>query len=120
MAFPDPHQTASTARLVQRPQVQRQIRRGLDRPLTLIAAPAGFGKTTALGAWIQQEHLSVAWVSLDAGDDDPAQFWTYVFAALNMRHAGVADTALAMLAAPQPPPMATVLRALLNEIAALD
>jgi LuxR family maltose regulon positive regulatory protein len=112
------------ARLVDRPHVQQRLQRGLERPLTLIAAPAGFGKTTALRAWVREQEQSpvtpaFAWISLDASDNDPAQFWTYVCAALNQAHPGVADTSAAMLQAPSPPPLATMVRALLNALAAL-
>jgi len=112
------------ARLVDRPHMQQRLQRGLERPLTLIAAPAGFGKTTALRAWVRElgespAALPVAWVSLDASDNDPAQFCTYIFAALNQAHPGLAETALAMLQSPSPPPLATIVRALLNAVAAV-
>ena len=48
------------------------------RPLTLIAAPAGFGKTTLLSDWIPQSECCVTWLSLDEGDNDPIRFWVYV------------------------------------------
>jgi LuxR family maltose regulon positive regulatory protein len=52
--------------------------------LTLISAPAGFGKTTLLSEWIPQSEHCVPWLSLDANDNDPARFWAYVIAALQM------------------------------------
>ncbi len=112
------------ARLVDRPHVVQRLQRGLERPLTLIAAPAGYGKTTALRAWIRELEQSpdapaIAWVSLDASDNDPAQFWTYVSAALDQAHPGLAANTLAMLHAPNLPPLTTILRALLNAVAAL-
>lgn len=109
------HAPGSSARLVSRPHVLSRLQRGLERPLTLVAAPAGFGKTTSLRAWIQRGELPVAWVSLDAGDDDPTQFWTYALTALNAAYPGVADTALAALHAT---PLAAVPRALVNAVAA--
>ncbi len=107
-------------RLVHRPHVLQRLERGLTRPLTLITAPAGFGKTTSLRVWLQEARQPIAWVSLDAGDDDPVLFWTYVLTSLNTHYRGVADTALAMLTAPHPPPLATMLRTLLNAIALRD
>jgi LuxR family maltose regulon positive regulatory protein len=112
------HVPRIAARLVGRPHVYQRLQRGMERPLTLVTAPAGFGKTASLCDWVQQSERAVAWVSLDASDDDPLQFWTYVFTALNRTYPGIADTALAMLHAPQSPPLAVVLRALLNAIAA--
>jgi LuxR family transcriptional regulator, maltose regulon positive regulatory protein len=112
------HVPRIAARLVGRPHVYQRLQRGIERPLTLVTAPAGFGKTASLGDWVQQSGLAVAWVSLDASDNDPLQFWTYVFTALSRTYDGIADTALAMLHAPQSPPLAVVLRALLNAVAA--
>ena len=60
-----------------------------------------------------------AWLSLDPGDNDPAPFWTYLIAALQTVASGVGDSALALLQAPQPPPIETVLTALLNELGAI-
>src|SRR5262249_21987275 len=93
--------------------------RGLERPLTLLAAPAGFGKTIALRSWAQRLHLPVAWVSLDASDNDPAQFWRYVLTALDVAQTGIVTTALEMLHTPRPPALAAVLRTALNALAAL-
>jgi LuxR family maltose regulon positive regulatory protein len=59
-----------------------QLSQGLSRKLTLVSAPAGFGKTTLVSEWVHGLCGSVAWLSLDEDDDDPARFWTYVIAAL--------------------------------------
>src|SRR6476661_9359170 len=74
---------------VARPALIDQLRHGLHRRLTLIEAPAGSGKTTLLVEWRAAEdgRLPFAWVSLDAGDNDPVRFWTYV--ASSLRHAGI-------------------------------
>jgi len=108
------------ARMVSRPHVLQRLRRGEERPLTIVAAPAGFGKTTALCDWARQTNLPVGWVSLDASDNDPVQFWMYVLTALDSAAPHLADTALAMLTAPQPLPLDAILRATLNGLAALD
>ncbi len=109
--------------------------------LTLISAPAGFGKTTLVSEWIAERMkdeggrmkaeenlhpsslslhpLKVAWLSLDAGDNDPARFLTYLVAALQTISAGIGAGVLAALASPQPPAAEPLLTVLLNELAAL-
>src|SRR2546426_1121875 len=62
----------------------------------------------------------LAWVSLDAGDNDPIRFWTYVIAALNTLHLGVGETSLALLYASSPPPIEAVLTSLLNALSQLQ
>ncbi len=83
--------------------------------LTLLSAPAGFGKTTLLGEWVRGLR-SVAWLSLDEGDNDPARFWTYVLAALEGVFPAAGRQAGALLQAPQPPRIEAVLTLLLNDI----
>jgi len=88
------------------------------RTLTLISAPAGFGKTTLISAWLQHSRRQSAWLSLDTGDNDPIRFWRYVIAALQTMDASWGTAALAMLAAPQAPPLESVVTALINDLAA--
>jgi LuxR family transcriptional regulator, maltose regulon positive regulatory protein len=86
--------------IVARPRLTQLMHAAIRGPLTVIAAPAGWGKTTLLHAWHAETSLknwSLAWVSLDAGDNDPIRFWTYVLAALNTLHPGVGETPLALL-----------------------
>ena len=71
--------------LVARPRLDTLLNESLKRPLTLVSAPAGFGKTTALSTWLrslQTFQSLVAWLSLDEEDNDPQLFWTYVLTAL--------------------------------------
>ena len=87
----------------------------------LVSAPAGFGKTTLLAEWLAARPRtgagpSAAWLSLDRGDNDPVSFWTYVVAALRTVAPGVGTHELALLAAPQPPPIHLVLTTLLNDL----
>ena len=91
----------------------------------LVSAPAGFGKTTLLTDWLAAvppapagERLT-AWLSLDRGDNHPASFWAYVITALSTAASGVGEDALALLRAPQPPPVQAVLTALLNDLASI-
>jgi LuxR family maltose regulon positive regulatory protein len=113
--------------LVARLRLLAQLEAALRGPLTLLVAPAGWGKTSLLSAWYTAAAAGddarcepVAWVSLDAGDNDPVRFWTYILTALDAAHPGVADEALARLHSPQPPPIDLILTLLLNELAALE
>jgi LuxR family maltose regulon positive regulatory protein len=90
-----------------------------DRQLTLIAAPAGFGKTTLLSAWFQDAHHAPAWISLDSGDDDPTRFWSYTLAALDAVHVGLGGRQITLLQSPQSPPLEIILTDVINRIAIL-
>jgi LuxR family maltose regulon positive regulatory protein len=66
---------------VARPRLREKLRHGADAGLTLVSAPAGFGKTALLAEWIATtdgQDRSVAWLSLEAADSEPAAFWGYV------------------------------------------
>ena len=105
---------------VRRPRLSGRLLRGSDARLTLISAPAGFGKTTLLAAWLADattDNRSVAWLSLDQGDRQPATFWTYVITALQAAVPGVGADVLPLLQSAQPP-IETVLVAVLNELSA--
>src|SRR3977135_4244100 len=67
---------------VSRPRLNDRLSTGLHDELPLVSAPAGSGKTALLADWSRHSSWPVAWLSLDAGDNDPAQFWDYVGAAL--------------------------------------
>src|SRR5258705_4905840 len=91
--------------LVARPRLSERLSRGAESALTLVSAPAGFGKTTLLAEWVAvaaADGRSVAWLSLDQRDNDPALFWTYLVAALTTAAAGAGARALSLLP-PQPP-----------------
>jgi LuxR family maltose regulon positive regulatory protein len=104
---------------VPRPRLIERLDGGLHRKLTLVSAPAGFGKTSLLSEWTQQRACPVAWVSLDAGDSDPARFWAYVVAAVQTIHPGVGEATLAALQSPQRPPIEPLLTGLINDVARL-
>jgi LuxR family maltose regulon positive regulatory protein len=93
---------------------------GGPRRLTVVEAPAGSGKTTLLAQWRQSslESRPFAWLSLDEGDNDPAQFWTYVIEALRTIEPAVGADALAMLGGPRPGVLEMVLPSLVNDLAA--
>ena len=101
--------------VVMRPRLLARLNEGLHRKLTLIAAPAGFGKTTLISEWIAGIERPTAWLSLDEGDNDSTRFLMYLVAALQTiapTIGGVLDA----LQSPQPPPIESILTALLNEI----
>ena len=107
--------------LVARPRLSGRLSGGSEARLTLISAPAGFGKTTLLTAWLgtaAAENRSVAWLSLDESDRRPATFWTYVITALQTAVPGVGAGVLPLLQSAQPP-IETVLAAVLNELSAV-
>jgi LuxR family maltose regulon positive regulatory protein len=91
----------------------------LGHKLTLISAPAGFGKTTLLSEWGQGSEWSVSWLSLDEGDNDLTRFLAYFIAALQTIRTDIGKTALTLLHSPQPPAIEVVLTSLVNEISAL-
>ena len=99
------------------PPPDRAAERGhLHCKLTLISAPAGFGKTTLVSEWVAGCGRPVAWLSLDEGDNDPTSFLAYLVAALQTIAANIGKGVLAILQSPQPPPIESILTALLNEI----
>jgi LuxR family maltose regulon positive regulatory protein len=110
-------------RLVPRPRLTEKLEWEPGRRLTLLSAPAGFGKTTLLNEWFggrADGGRPVAWVSLDEGDNDPVRFLSYLVAALRMTGAdGFGEGVLAALRSPEPPRMEAVLGALVNELSAL-
>jgi LuxR family maltose regulon positive regulatory protein len=103
--------------MVPRPRLVERLNAGLHRKLTLVSAPAGFGKTTLLGEWTANTERPFAWLSLDEGDNDPARFLAYFVAALQTVHESVGESVLAALKSPQPPPIDLFLTSLINEIA---
>ena len=104
--------------VVRRPRLTERLNASLEHRLTLISAPAGFGKTTLLGEWIPRSPRCVTWVSLDKGDNDPMRFWSYVIASLQMLRSDLSKNTQALLDAPQPPTFETILTSLANEISA--
>jgi len=116
--------------LVLRSRLSVRLDESLNQKLTLISAPAGFGKTTLVAEWVNsfrkekinesQEDLRIAWLSLDKRDNDLTRFLTYFITALNQtngRETTLGNGALNMLQSPQPPPTEATLTSLINEIA---
>src|SRR2546426_6961686 len=101
------------------PRLLEMLNEGLHRNLTLISAPAGFGKTTLVSEWVEGIERPTAWLSLDEGENDPARFLAYLVAALQTITANIGEGVLGMLQSSQPPPTEAILTALLNEITTL-
>jgi ATP/maltotriose-dependent transcriptional regulator MalT len=106
--------------IVRRPRLIARLNEGLDHKLTLLSAPAGFGKTTLLSEWIAGCECQVAWLSLDKGDSDPARFLAYLVVALQTIEANIGAGVLGALRSSQPPPVEAILTALLNDLTTLS
>jgi LuxR family maltose regulon positive regulatory protein len=118
--------------LVSRPRLIERLNAGLHCKLTLVSAPAGFGKTTLVAEWLhsraaplsretgERPGVRAAWLSLDEGDSDPARFFAYLVAVLQQVDPAIGQSAQAMLQGPQPPPPEPLLTALINDIAAVS
>lgn len=104
--------------LVPRPRLLERLHEGASRKLTLLTAPAGFGKTALLSSWLHHMERPTAWVSLDERDNDVVRFLTYVITALENAHVPVGDSTLTLLQSPQSPPLELILTTLLYEVAA--
>lgn len=105
--------------LISRPRLIERMNQGMNGKLTLVAAPAGFGKSTLLAEWIAALNApenTVAWVSLDSNDNDAVFFWTYFIKALQKIYPDVGENALLLLQAPQPAAIETILTSLINEV----
>ncbi len=111
--------------LVSRPRLSERLSQVTASKLTLVSAPAGFGKTTLLAGWLAARSAAptdepdLAWLSLDPRDNDPAVFWPYVVAALQTAAPGVGVSALALLQSARPAAIEVVLTELLNDLDAL-
>jgi LuxR family maltose regulon positive regulatory protein len=105
--------------LVTRPRLSERLNRGGESKLTLVSAPAGFGKTTLVADWLAtRPENTTAWLSLDPGDNQAASFWPYSIAALRTAVPDVGATALSLLESPKEP-IAAVVATLLNELSPL-
>ena len=105
---------------VPRPRLIERMNESMQRPVTLVCAPAGYGKTTLLSEWIPQHEHCVTWLSLDEGDNDPARFWRHFLAALQTLNPELFKDAQRALEGSQVRPIEAVLTLTINEIAGLD
>jgi LuxR family maltose regulon positive regulatory protein len=110
------HLPRPRAQLVTRTRLVERLQQGVAGPLTLVSAPAGFGKTTLLAQGVAASRMPVTWLSLEAEDNDPTRFLSYLIAALQTLNVQIGATALALLHTPQPPRPETVLAQLANDL----
>jgi LuxR family maltose regulon positive regulatory protein len=111
--------------VVLRSRLFRHLDMGLHHKLTLVSAPAGFGKTTLLSEWIDKcsatsRQQPVAWLSLDQSDNDPIGFWRYLIAALQTVDGAIGRTAYTALQAPAPTSLQSAVTAVINDLASLS
>jgi LuxR family maltose regulon positive regulatory protein len=108
--------------LAPRQRLTARLNECIAHPLTLISAPAGYGKTSLISEWRAGigRAFPMAWLSLDTDDNDPVRFLTYSIGALEVSRPGQCQSAVALLQSPQPPPIPTILTVLLNELGHSD
>ena len=111
------HVPSSRPGLVPRPRLTERLDEGLARGLVLVCAPAGYGKTVLLADWARRGQFPAAWLSLDAGDNDPARFWRYAVAAMDRVSPGIGGRVGPLLGPPAPPRSKALVTALINELA---
>jgi LuxR family transcriptional regulator, maltose regulon positive regulatory protein len=104
---------------IDRPRLRDRLNEGMQRKLTLIAAPAGFGKTTLVSGWAADGGWPVAWLSLDQGDSEPTRFLTYLVAALQTIDSGLGERASVILRSAGPAPDESALTTLINDVASV-
>ncbi|MFC1873956.1 LuxR C-terminal-related transcriptional regulator [Chloroflexota bacterium] len=102
--------------IVSRPRLLEKLKTGLQHKLTLIAAPAGYGKTTLLSEGVHSSQTPVGWLTLDEDDNDPTRFWLYVISAMQTVRADMGKSALDLLQSSQPPPIESILTIIINEM----
>ncbi len=107
-----------SASLVARPRLLERLNQGLPGKVTLISAPAGFGKTTLLSDWLAQLNLAAAWLSLDQDDNDLARFLSYLIAAVQTIQPDLGTQVLALLQSSPLPATHTLLTLLINDLTA--
>src|SRR5689334_910281 len=101
-----------------RPRLAERLDEALSRGLVLVCAPAGYGKTSLLASWARHSRNPVAWLSLDASDNDPARFWRHAVAALDAVYPGIGERVGPLLGPPAPHSFEGLVTALINELAA--
>ena len=106
--------------LVQRPHLIKRLDARGQRPLTLVSASAGYGKTTLISSWLETCETPSAWLSLDEQDDDLVTFLTYFIAAIQTMFPATCQNTMALLNAATLPPLPVLGRSLINELDQLE
>ncbi|NJN19299.1 MAG: LuxR family transcriptional regulator [Oscillochloris sp.] len=104
---------------LKRSRLIRRLQHGSAQRLSLLSAPAGFGKTTLLSSWLVEAQRPIAWLALDAADSEPVRLLVHLVAALRSIVPAFGANLEALLQSPQPPPITTLVPALLNELTAI-
>jgi LuxR family transcriptional regulator, maltose regulon positive regulatory protein len=102
--------------LVARTSLIERLDAGLEKKLTLVSAPTGFGKSTLVGLWLGQRQIPCAWLTLDAGDNDPVRFWRYFAQACRDFDPGLGKELLSALRTQQQPAFQALLTGFMNEL----
>jgi len=110
------HWPRVTGDLVPRPRLLEQLEQWRDRPLTLVIAPAGYGKTTLVTSWLAACDCPSAWLSLDKDDNDFVLFLSYFLAAIQTMFPDAVEETSAWLSAASLPPLEILARSLINEL----
>jgi LuxR family transcriptional regulator, maltose regulon positive regulatory protein len=105
--------------VIPRDDLLERLDSGLNKKLTLLTSPTGFGKTTLVSLWIARRDFAFAWVTLDENDNDPSRFWTYFVSALRTFDPAVGKSTLSTLNAPQIPALQALLTPLINDLVRL-
>ncbi|MBI5220085.1 MAG: hypothetical protein HY958_14250 [Bacteroidia bacterium] len=106
--------------IVHRSELYEKLNIGLDRKLILISAPAGFGKTTLLSDWINQQKIPAAWFSIDKADNDPVEFLSYIISGVQNINKEFGKTTIKLLNSPHRPSCESIVSLLINEILKID
>lgn len=106
--------------IVDRPRLVKRLTAGLNGKLTLVSAPAGYGKTTLVSAWVNSLQLPVGWYSIDNGDNDLSQFLAYLASAIQTQYPHTGESLLIGLQSPQIPPVENLLTTLINDVHKID
>jgi LuxR family maltose regulon positive regulatory protein len=110
------HIPAAGNNIVHRSELFEKLNTGLSRKLILVSAPAGFGKTTVVSDWIDQNKIPATWYSLDNGDNDPAIFLSYIISGIHSLHSAFGQSALKLLNSANKPSVESIVSLLINEI----
>ena len=102
---------------ISRPRLIDLLNEGMDKTLILVSAPAGYGKSTLVSRWLKETGIPSAWLSLDAGDNDPTRFLQYLLTAIQPVAPGIGGNLLDMLQGMQPAQYENVINLLTNELA---
>jgi len=114
------HIPPASQNIVNRPQLYEKLNLGLSRKLILISAPAGFGKTTLVSNWINQNKIPAAWFSIDLGDNDPAEFLNYIISGIQSIHKAFGNVAQQLLNSSSKPSGESIAGMLINEIITIN